>query len=64
MKLRPLILLLPLLARAMVCPLSPTRPLEAGSSAPAFTLPDTRGGMVSRSDFEARLLLLNFWTPT
>ena len=64
MKLRPFVLLLPLLARAIVCPISSTRPLEAGSGAPAITLPDTRGGMVSRSDFEARLLLLNFWTPT
>jgi cytochrome oxidase Cu insertion factor (SCO1/SenC/PrrC family) len=40
------------------------KPLEAGTPAPAFTLPDVDGKAVALSDFEGRPVLLNFWIPT
>jgi cytochrome c biogenesis protein CcmG/thiol:disulfide interchange protein DsbE len=40
------------------------QPLETGTTAPEFTLPDISGERVSLSDFEAQVLLLNFWSPT
>jgi cytochrome oxidase Cu insertion factor (SCO1/SenC/PrrC family) len=40
------------------------KPLEAGTPAPAFTLPSASGEAVALSDFEGRPVLLNFWTTT
>jgi len=40
------------------------KPLEAGTPAPAFTLPSASGEAVAISDFEGRPILLNFWTTT
>jgi cytochrome oxidase Cu insertion factor (SCO1/SenC/PrrC family) len=40
------------------------QPLEAGTAAPEFTLPDIDGNQVSLSDFEGQIVLLNFWLPT
>lgn len=39
-------------------------PLETGTTAPAFTLPDIDGEQVTLSDFEGQIVLLNFWSPT
>jgi cytochrome oxidase Cu insertion factor (SCO1/SenC/PrrC family) len=39
-------------------------PLEVGTDAPEFTLPDVDGRQVSLSDFEGQVVLLNFWSPT
>jgi hypothetical protein len=39
-------------------------PLEVGTTAPEFTLPDIDGKQVSRSDFQGQIVLLNFWTST
>jgi cytochrome oxidase Cu insertion factor (SCO1/SenC/PrrC family) len=39
-------------------------PLEAGTSAPEFTLLNIDGEQVSLSDFEDQIVLLNFWSPT
>lgn len=40
------------------------QPLETGTTAPEFTLPDIDGEQVSLSDFEDQVVLLNFWSPT
>ena len=40
------------------------QPLETGTTAPEFTLPDSDGEQVSLSDFEDQVVLLNFWSPT
>lgn len=40
------------------------KPLEAGTTAPAFTLPSASGEAVALSDFEGRPVLLNFWITT
>jgi cytochrome oxidase Cu insertion factor (SCO1/SenC/PrrC family) len=40
------------------------QPLEAGTEAPEFTLPDVDGERVSLSDFDGQVVLLNFWLPT
>jgi cytochrome oxidase Cu insertion factor (SCO1/SenC/PrrC family) len=40
------------------------QPLEVGTTAPEFTLPDLDGNQVSLSDFAGRVVLLNFWLPT
>ena len=40
------------------------QPLEAGTTAPAFTLPGLTGESVSLADFEGQPILLNFWTTT
>ena len=40
------------------------QPLETGTTAPDFTLPDIDGNPVSLSDFEDQVVLLNFWSPT
>jgi cytochrome c biogenesis protein CcmG/thiol:disulfide interchange protein DsbE len=37
------------------------RPLEAGDSAPDFTLPALDGGTVSLSDYRQQVVVLNFW---
>lgn len=39
-------------------------PLEAGTVAPEFTLPDVDGKRVSLADFQGQIVLLNFWTST
>ena len=39
-------------------------PLEVGTTAPEFTLPDVDGEQVSLSDFQGQVVLLNFWTST
>ena len=40
------------------------QPLETGTTAPEFTLPDSDGEQDSLSDFEDQVVLLNFWSPT
>jgi hypothetical protein len=40
------------------------QPLEVGTAAPEFALPDLDGGQVSLADFEEQVVLLNFWSPT
>jgi peroxiredoxin len=40
---------------------SPSRPLEAGVSAPAFRLPSLGGDEVSLDGLRGRAVLLNFW---
>jgi hypothetical protein len=40
------------------------QPLEVGTTAPEFTLPDIDGKQASLSDFEDQIVLLNFWSPT
>jgi hypothetical protein len=40
------------------------QPLETGTTAPEFTLPDIDDEQVSLSDFEDQVVLLNFWSPT
>ncbi|OGP31282.1 MAG: hypothetical protein A2073_06720 [Deltaproteobacteria bacterium GWC2_42_11] len=37
------------------------RPVEAGTQAPAFTLPDLKGKMVKLSDYRGKVVFLNFW---
>ena len=44
--------------------LSEMKPLEAGTPAPAFTLPSTSGEAVALSDSKGRPVLLSFWTTT
>ena len=35
--------------------------LEAGATAPAFTLPDQDGKPVKLSDYKGKVVLLDFW---
>jgi len=34
---------------------------QAGKQAPEFTLPNTKGGQLTLSDYKGKLVLLNFW---
>jgi cytochrome oxidase Cu insertion factor (SCO1/SenC/PrrC family) len=62
------ILLCGLLAGSCMCldliSLMGMQPLEVGTEAPEFTLPDVDGEQVSLSDFDGQVVLLNFWSPT
>jgi cytochrome oxidase Cu insertion factor (SCO1/SenC/PrrC family) len=62
------ILVCAMVAGACLCldlmTLTAMEPLEVGTTAPDFALPDLDGKQVSRSDFEGQIVLLNFWTPT
>ena len=61
------VLLGALLAGLCVCVLPflvGTKPLEVGTTAPAFTLTSLTGEPVSLADFAGQPILLNFWTTT
>lgn len=62
------ILICSLLASSCVCldliSLIGMQPLEEGTEAPSFTLPDIDGEQVSLSDFAGQTVLLNFWSST
>ena len=66
MRIGRLFLLLPLLAGAGLCPLSSLGgdSLDVGTAAPPFTLVSTTEEIVSLSDLEGYVVLLNIWTPT
>ena len=63
-----LILLCSLLAGSCVCldliSLMGMQPLEEGTKAPQFSLPDVDGQQISLSDLAGHVTLLNFWSPT
>jgi cytochrome oxidase Cu insertion factor (SCO1/SenC/PrrC family) len=62
------ILLCSLLAGSCVCldliSLMGMQPLEEGTEAPQFSLPDIDGQQISLSGFTGQVTLLNFWSPT
>lgn len=68
MKVFSVILVCAVMAGACMClemiSLMSMQPLEAGTTAPEFTLPDIDGAQVSLSDFEDQIVLINFWSPT
>ena len=41
-----------------------TEPVEAGSTAPDFTLPLLSGGEASLSDYRGKVVMLNIWATT
>src|SRR5659263_716408 len=41
-----------------------TEPVEAGSTAPDFTLPLLSGGEASLSDYRGQVVMLNIWATT
>jgi hypothetical protein len=62
------ILLCSLLVGSCVCldliSLMGMQPLEEGTEAPQFSLPDIDGEQVSLSDFADQIVLLNLWSST
>jgi len=43
------------------CTRPPSAPLQVGSPAPRFTLPDLNGRQVSLDQFKGRIVMLDFW---
>lgn len=68
MKVFSVILVCAIMAGSCVCldmiSLLSMQPLETGTTAPEFTLPDIDGEQVSLADLEDQVVLLNFWSPT
>jgi thiol-disulfide isomerase/thioredoxin len=50
-----------LILLALICSTCAGPPLQIGSPAPRFTLPDLNGRQVSLDEFKGRIVMLDFW---